>query len=173
MVHAACQWSQITLHIHLILLIFLSDIVITGAQLAFTGGFDSTNPTESLWKWTIASQFSLCMTIISSCVPYLRPFLETLPSGMYRSDELRRRGIENSYGYIQSDDGTYQLRNAKNASSKGALNSASSNVQKSDALPQSITIDSEFGITDSRQAVGWDAESQESVSNIIRPSHRK
>lgn len=42
-------------------------------------------------------------------MPYLRPLLESLPSGLYGSDELRRRGTPSELGYSRSKSGSYQL----------------------------------------------------------------
>jgi hypothetical protein len=55
------------------------------------------------------TQIIECITILTSCVPYLRPLLESLPSGLYASDELRRRGTPSELGYSRSKSGSYQL----------------------------------------------------------------
>jgi hypothetical protein len=77
--------------------------------MAYLGGFNSRNPTQHLWKWTLITQIIECITILTSCVPYLRPLLESLPSGLYGSDELRRRGTPSELGYARSKSGSYQL----------------------------------------------------------------
>jgi hypothetical protein len=77
--------------------------------LAYLDGFNSTNPTRDLWKWTMITQIIECITILTSCVPYLRPLLESLPSGMYGSDEIRRRGTPSELGYSRNKGGSYQL----------------------------------------------------------------
>lgn len=87
------------------------DIIATGAQMAYLGGFLSANPTKDLWKWTLLTQIIACITILTSCVPYLRPLLESLPSGLYGTDELRRRGTPSELGYSRSKSGSYQLSN--------------------------------------------------------------
>lgn len=86
-----------------------SDIIATGVQMAYLHGFSSDNPTQHLWKWTLTTQIIECITILTSCVPYLRPLLEALPSGLYGSDELRRRGTPSELGYARSKSGSYQL----------------------------------------------------------------
>lgn len=87
------------------------DIVATAVQMAYLPGFSSDNPTEYLWKWTLLTQIIACITILTSCVPYLRPLLESLSSGLYGSDELRRRGTPSELGYSRSKSGSYQLSN--------------------------------------------------------------
>ena len=41
----------------------------------------------------MCSQVLQAVTIVSACVPYLRQFLESFPSGLFQSDEIRRRGL--------------------------------------------------------------------------------
>ena len=43
--------------------------------------------------------------IITACVPYIKPFLESLESGMIRTDDLRRRGVTAAYGYNSDRSG--------------------------------------------------------------------
>ncbi|KAL5117132.1 hypothetical protein ACEQ8H_004957 [Pleosporales sp. CAS-2024a] len=89
------------------------DIIATSIQTAYLYGFSSSNPTRDLWKWTLATQIIECITILTSCVPYLRPLLESLPSGLYASDELRRRGTPSELGYSRSKSGSYQLSSSQ------------------------------------------------------------
>ncbi|KAJ4333747.1 hypothetical protein N0V87_007408 [Didymella glomerata] len=85
------------------------DIVATAIQMAYIDGFSSANPTRDLWKWTLVTQIIECITILTSCVPYLRPLLESIPSGLYGSDEIRRRGTPSEVGYSRRKGGSYQL----------------------------------------------------------------
>ena len=47
--------------------------------------------TLDLLPWILVTQVVQCVTIITSCIPYLRQLLEGILSGMFLSDELRRR----------------------------------------------------------------------------------
>ncbi|KAF1832567.1 hypothetical protein BDW02DRAFT_554610 [Decorospora gaudefroyi] len=85
------------------------DIIATAVQMSYLYGFSSPNVTKDLWKWTLVSQIIECITILTSCVPYLRPLLESVPSGLYGTDELRRRGTPSEHGYSRSKSGSYQL----------------------------------------------------------------
>ncbi|KAI9654792.1 MAG: hypothetical protein M1821_005786 [Bathelium mastoideum] len=71
----------------------ITDVAVIGAQLAYTSSFNSSDPSLSLWPWVLITQLEQCVTLITSCVPYLKPLLEAFSSGMYGSDELRRRGL--------------------------------------------------------------------------------
>ena len=62
----------------------------------------SSDPSFRLWPTVLCTQVVQAASFISACVPYLRPFLESLESGMIRSDDLRRRGMGGSYGYGDS-----------------------------------------------------------------------
>jgi len=77
--------------------------------MLYLPSFDSLNPTKDFWKWTLITQIIECITILTSCVPYLRPLLESVPSGLYGSDELRRRGTSSEHGCSRSKNGSYQL----------------------------------------------------------------
>lgn len=76
--------------------------------MVYLDGFSSPNTTRELWKWTLLTQIVECITIITSCVPYIRPLLESVPSGLYGSDELRRRGTT-SEDVSRSKGSSYQL----------------------------------------------------------------
>jgi hypothetical protein len=58
------------------------------------------------------AQITQCITIITSCVPYLRPLLESLPTGMFMSDEIRRRGAAyaGAQHYVKTPDFGYVLQ---------------------------------------------------------------
>lgn len=59
---------------------------------------DSQNPTLDFWSTAVCTQVVENLSIITACVPYLKPFFESLESGMIRSDDLRRRGMKFPYG---------------------------------------------------------------------------
>ncbi|OAL03444.1 hypothetical protein IQ06DRAFT_243335 [Phaeosphaeriaceae sp. SRC1lsM3a] len=87
----------------------LLDIIATAIQAVYLDGFSSSNPTQDLWKWTVITQIIECITIVTSCVPYLRPVFESFQTGMYGTDEIRRRGTPSELGYSRSKSGSYQL----------------------------------------------------------------
>lgn len=49
------------------------------------------DPTLSLWAVTLSTQVVQCLTIIASCVPYLKPFFHSLQSGALGNDDVLRR----------------------------------------------------------------------------------
>ncbi|KAJ4287815.1 hypothetical protein N0V90_012519 [Kalmusia sp. IMI 367209] len=79
---------------------------------------------------------SKCITIITSCIPYMRPLLDALPSGMLMSDEMRRKdrvaGPKDST-YVRMADYGYVLKSTTSGreagASRSAANSTTSNAQ--------------------------------------------
>ena len=67
--------------------------------------------------------------IITACVPYIKPFLESLESGMIRTDDLRRRGVTAAYGYNAS--------NSENSRPHGSASPSSYSSHK--PTPPSLT----------------------------------
>ena len=58
----------------------------------------TSDPSFDLWPSVLCTQAVQALSITTACIPYLRPFLESLESGLLRSDDLRRRG-EKACGY--------------------------------------------------------------------------
>jgi hypothetical protein len=94
--------------------------------MVYLQGFESANPTKDLWKWTLLTQIVETITILTSCVPYLRPLLESVPSGLYGTDELRRRGTPSERGYSRGKSGSYQLSGSTSKAGDGTRHSRKS-----------------------------------------------
>ncbi|KAI1171341.1 hypothetical protein F4777DRAFT_64194 [Nemania sp. FL0916] len=94
----------------LVLLIFSSRILVIGIALSqliiFLHIFPSLDLTKDLWLPTILNQAILSTSVVTACGPYLRPFMESLESGMTRVDHMpgsqedlaRPRTGSNGYG---------------------------------------------------------------------------
>ncbi|KAL9611263.1 MAG: hypothetical protein Q9167_004089 [Letrouitia subvulpina] len=65
----------------------------------FNQSWRSDDPPFNHWPLVVATQAVQALSIITACVPYLKPFFESLESGMIRSDDLRRQGIRTIDGY--------------------------------------------------------------------------
>ena len=70
------------------------------------------------------TQVVQCITIATSCVPYLRPLLKAYPSGMFKNDDARRKGTNVSYaaGSRDQEIDTVALRAPSNSSQLGKEN---------------------------------------------------
>ncbi|KAI4614644.1 uncharacterized protein J4E87_009444 [Alternaria ethzedia] len=105
------------------------DIAATAVQMAFLHGFASPNPTKDLWTWTLLTQIIECITILTSCVPYLRPLLEHVPSGLYGTDTIRHRGTTPEHGYSRTKSNSYQLSSIASKVGGGTKHSRKSQVE--------------------------------------------
>ena len=72
-------------------------------QMVFANRLSGTTDISfDLWPTVLCTQTVLTFNLVTASIPYLRPFLESLESGMLRSDDLRRRGLDDSYGSSMS-----------------------------------------------------------------------
>ena len=160
-----------------------SDIAAMATQLAYTGNFDSPNPTLALWPWALVGQLAQTISIITSSIPYLRPFLEAFPSGMFMSDEIRRRGPSatesDSLDKNSNSNQLYILRYpGRDPTSRPFFNlqSVTGQPKRSSRIIGNLTASSAQTRVDIGTArcqdeeVGdtWDAASQGSRSRIIK-----
>ena len=68
----------------------LTIIIAVIAQLVyFNSAISSKDVTYQLWSEIVCTQVTQSLGIITACVPYLRPFLQNLQSGMVRRDDFR------------------------------------------------------------------------------------
>ncbi|KAL9000337.1 MAG: hypothetical protein Q9169_001054 [Polycauliona sp. 2 TL-2023] len=74
----------------------------------------SSDRTFMMWPVVLCAQAVQSLSIITACIPCLKPFLESLESGMIRVDDLRRRGMNGTYGY-----GSHNLSNLSSLRSNG------------------------------------------------------
>ncbi|KAF2268656.1 hypothetical protein CC78DRAFT_540516 [Lojkania enalia] len=166
------------------------DIIATGIQIAYVSSFSSLDPTLDLWKWTLTTQVVECITILTSCVPYLRPLLESIPSGLYGADHIRRRTICSSSPSRSKSNASYKLssimstteekRNRKSQCENGMkrfrpMFSAQSTTHSNSAsgLPGGPRrpdgeIDVEISASGPREEKRWDTDSTGSQAKIVK-----
>lgn len=70
---------------------FHSDVAVAVVQIVYAPLLNLADPSLELWPWILILQVMQCTSIVTSCLPYLRQLVEIIPSGMYTSDEIRRR----------------------------------------------------------------------------------
>ncbi|KAI1124191.1 hypothetical protein F5Y10DRAFT_285389 [Nemania abortiva] len=100
-----------------ILLVFSTRLLVIGIALTqltiFLQVFPSFDITKESWLPTVLNQATLATSVVTACGPYLRPFMESLESGMTRVENLpgseedlsRRRTQPSAYcmsGYSNS-----------------------------------------------------------------------
>ncbi|MCJ1310347.1 hypothetical protein MMC25_004011 [Agyrium rufum] len=128
---------------------------------------NSQDPTYDAWPVLISLQFAQSLSIIIACIPYLKPFLLSIESGLIRTDDTRRLGGRSFLGY----DISAKAGNPFNDSSQAKPSSGSKSI-KLLSWPQS-TLSRAEGKTTSKVASGedharWETESQASQSRFIR-----
>lgn len=126
-----------------------------------------------MWQAIVTAQVVQCLSIVTACVPYLKPFLDSLESGQMRADDLRRRGKMGISGYGGS--GSNQ-QSGGTAGAKPALvdATASSSSQKSELhemldIPEDkrcIVTATAAGAKD--PTAGWDGQSHTSQTVLIK-----
>ncbi|KAI3318886.1 hypothetical protein HD806DRAFT_511231 [Xylariaceae sp. AK1471] len=104
-----------------VLSIFLTRLLVVGATIAqltvFLKAFSYSDPTGTLWLPMILNQAILSLSTITACTPYLKPFMESLESGIVRvenidgSEEELSRNMDGS-GF----SGSYCLSNTRHSS---------------------------------------------------------
>ena len=62
----------------------------------------SANYTYDAWPDALCVQLVQSLSIITACLPYLKPFFASLQTGMIRNDDLRRRNGGKASGYYDS-----------------------------------------------------------------------
>lgn len=87
----------------------------------------TSDPTFDLWPVWICTQFVQALAIITTCIPYLKPFMDSLESGGYRADDQRRRGTGAYGSYTNSSN----RPTGKYGGSNGPFSSRSSNNNSS------------------------------------------
>lgn len=58
--------------------------------MLFTKAYTSSNFLFHSWQTSIASEAVLCLLILTPSLPYLKPFLDSFESGMFRNDGIRQ-----------------------------------------------------------------------------------
>ena len=53
--------------------------------------------TLKAWPATLCALIVESLSVIAACIPYLKPFLDSLESGMMNNEQLRREGISDLY----------------------------------------------------------------------------
>ncbi|KAI1335036.1 hypothetical protein F5Y15DRAFT_259938 [Xylariaceae sp. FL0016] len=80
---------------------------IVAQLLAFRDIIGSSDVTMDLWLPVALSQATLCASVVTACVPHLKPFMESLESGIVRVEYIA--GSEEHLGYLTSRSNEHYL----------------------------------------------------------------
>ncbi|KAI0839455.1 hypothetical protein F5Y06DRAFT_286471 [Hypoxylon sp. FL0890] len=118
----------------IVLSIFLTRIFVIGtaaAQLAvFYDAYPDSDVIQSMWLPVILNQVVICVSIVTACLPYLKPFMESLQSGIVRVENIP--GSEEELSRDRTGAGAYYLSDFSNSAacsrpSNRSINTRSSN----------------------------------------------
>lgn len=122
----------------------------------------SMNVTFSLWPVTLAMTLVQSLSVITSCVPYLKPFFLSLESGMIRSDDIRRRG---GMGTLT---GGYTVAKKTDGSDRNQQDSSKSAISQKTTRPYELqVIASTASVQVPQQDGDFDAQSHSSRTRFI------
>lgn len=62
----------------------------------------SKDYTYASWPVVVCSEFVQVLSIVTACIPYLKPFFASLESGMIRTDDSRRLDSKSTWSYGHS-----------------------------------------------------------------------
>ncbi|KAI0414961.1 hypothetical protein F5X98DRAFT_234345 [Xylaria grammica] len=100
-----------------VLVVFSTRILIIGialAQLAvFLDAFPSSDLTKNIWLPSVLNQAILSASVVTACGPYLRPFMESLESGVARVENLP--GSEEDLPHGRAGSSAYHLSGFSNS----------------------------------------------------------
>jgi len=148
-------------------------VVVTIVQICFlqTKAANSEDQTFDLWTVVLTTSIVQTLSLVAACIPYLKPFMVSLETGMLRADggaQSRSHGFK--YG-IRSTDSYNKYRVSSKPSSK------QSRSQLGDVRMDNLGFSKLGDAIPSKQSAAatatdpnpdWDNDSQSSQSNIIR-----
>ena len=88
---------------------------------------DSEDLTFDMWRATICTQVVQCLSILTTCIVYLKPFLDSLETGFIQVGDLRRQNVP-GFGY-RSESGSKSAQGGKSGVSVGSLKPKLSRTQ--------------------------------------------
>ncbi|KAF4463710.1 hypothetical protein FALBO_9475 [Fusarium albosuccineum] len=145
---------------------------------------ESDNPMFDMWKPTVIVQIIQCMSVMATCIPYLKPFLDSLESGQMIAGDLR--GASSKGSNSRSRSGGYasgHTSRPRNNTSRGIMTvtTMASNVSNRRQNYEMMDMDksgdrrnkSTVTTTKSDPSGGsWDGQSHTSQTVLVEQSWR-
>lgn len=129
----------------------------------------SSDPTFDLWLVVLITEIVQSLSLITACIPYLKPFLQALETGMIRANG----GAQiHGYGPGYGSGSSKRFKPLSSKGNRGQLNGVRMNSlgyapgegQFGTNLPNGQTVT----VTSKRRAGDSDGDSQSSESKIIK-----
>lgn len=155
-------------------------------QLAILYNQNKTNEPFLSWAFIFSTLLAQCLGIVSACILYLKPFLQSLNSGMIRNDDLRRRGggtsLSSSYKKYASKTKAISKKKVSDLLSTVTDSSLATTNAKDDNFPahlkgipledhpmsNNLSNGHQVSVIAQPGENEWEANSQSSQSNMIR-----
>ena len=108
-----------------------SVIIATVCQMVYLNRIEpSDDLTFEVWRVTLCTQIVQCLSILTTCLVYLRPFLDSLETGFIQVGDLRRQQVS-GFGY-RPEEGSRSPKDSKFGMSFTSLKSKLSKAQPRD-----------------------------------------
>ena len=140
---------------------------------------ESANPMFDMWPPTVINQVILCMSIMATCIPYLKPFLDSLESGQMTAGDLRgtrsrSSGNRSGGNYNASGQGSRSrvkipprgLSSVATMASNASHRRQKYEMMDSDAS-QPTGVSTSTVTTAGGKGGSWDAQSHASSQNVL------
>ncbi|EEU33353.1 uncharacterized protein NECHADRAFT_82920 [Fusarium vanettenii 77-13-4] len=145
---------------------------------------ESNNPIFDMWPPTIITQVILCLSVMATCIPYLKPFLDSLESGQMIAGDLRGASSKGSNSRSRSGPSGYASASAhttrpRDKSARGIMSvadmasNASYRRQNYEMMDMGKSRDrgNQATVTAASEANGsWDRHSQTSQTVLVEQS---
>ena len=134
----------------------------------------TSDATFDYWPLVITAEVIQCLAIVTACIPYLKPFMESMESGLIRADDLRRRGVHgsslgNDSGYSKNSKGSKSSKNSNlSLPLKDRLTSSTKNMRSGNGENASTAFAVFDRDANQHLSSEWDEESRTSRSKIIK-----
>ncbi|KAI0179385.1 hypothetical protein GGR52DRAFT_303988 [Hypoxylon sp. FL1284] len=141
----------------------LLTIAATGWQVKEAQGITNhQDATFTYWQLAVAVSLVQSLGIMTACTPYLKPFLDSLESGLMRSDDIRRRANatgKSITGYGRQGISTFR--------SQSGPTGASPNELRNLGHPNA-TVTSSITVKKSENGSDWETGSHSSQVKLIK-----
>ena len=114
-------------------------------ELIYLNRIENSNDlTFDIWRVTVCIQVIQCLSIIASCLFYMKPFVDSLETGFVQLGDLRRRQVS-GFGYSPEN-------RSRNPWRKFSLGSLKINLSRSRSGNEDTEL--QENVTDGRQRLG-------------------
>jgi len=121
----------------------------------------SHSPTIDLWPFVIGTQIVQCISFVTACIPYLKPFLKSLESGLFRVDD------QHGFGTTLSSHKQVGLSSTgKTSFSVKTENTPAPTLELDTFRSTQLHYTASTATQDGSH--GWDQQSQTSQSRMIK-----